>query len=165
MIVRSETPDEAGAIRRLTDVAFAGAEHSSGTEGAIVDALRRGGALTLSLVAEEDVRILGHAAFSPVTIDGRSGDWFGLGPVSVDPDRQGEGIGATLIRAGLEALKARGAAGCVVLGDPAYYGRFGFSAEHALRYPGVPEVYFQSMVFAGEPPVGEVAYDPAFAAN
>lgn len=165
MIVRPETPDEAGAIRRLTEAAFVGAEHSSGTEGAIVDALRQGGALTLSLVAEEDGQILGHAAFSPITIDGQPGHWFGLGPVSVRPDRQGEGIGATLIRAGLQALKGQGAAGCVVLGDPAYYCRFGFSAAHTLRYPGVPEVYFQSLIFTSEPPVGEVAYDPAFAAS
>lgn len=165
MIVRPERSGDETAIRRLTEAAFAGADHSSGTEGAIVDALRERGALTLSLVADEDGRILGHAAFSPVTIDGQAGDWFGLGPVSVDPDRQGQGIGAALIRAGLDRLKSRGATGCVVLGDPAYYGRFGFSAAHALRYPGAPDAYFQSLVLAGEPPAGQVAYDPGFEAS
>ncbi len=165
MIVRPERSGEATVIRDLTEAAFVGAEHSSGTEGAIVDAFRLNDALTVSLVAEEDGVILGHVAFSPVTINGEAGDWYGLGPVSVRPGRQGEGIGAALVNAGLVALKARDAGGCVVLGDPAYYGRFGFSADHALRYPGVPEVYFQSLVLSGPPPVGTVAYDPAFEAS
>lgn len=161
-LVRPEAPGEDRVIRELTETAFAGADHASGTEGAIVDALRQGGALTLSLVAEQAGRIVGHIAFSPVRIEGRDLNWFGLGPVSVCPDHQRKGIGGSLIRAGLTELRKRAAAGCVVLGDPDYYGRFGFSARHALRYPGVPDVYFQSLLLAGPAPIGEVAYDRAF---
>lgn len=165
MHIRPEEPTDAAAIRALTEAAFAGAEHTSGTEGAIVDALRAAGALTLSLVAEQDGAIVGHAAFSPVRIEGEDSCWFGLGPVSVAPDRQGGGIGAELIREGLSVLQNRDAAGCVVLGDPAYYGRFGFTSDHALRYPGVPAQYFQSLQWSGDPAAGEVAYHPGFDAR
>lgn len=172
VLIRPETPADPAAISALTTAAFAGAEHSSGTEAAIVDALRAAGALSLSLVAEdEEGRIIGHAAFCPITIDGAEltdgRRWFGLGPVSVAPDAQGQGVGAKLIRDGLALLQATDAGGCVVLGDPAYYGRFGFEADLALLYPGVPPEYFQRLVFAddvacGPTPAGMVAYHPAF---
>jgi putative acetyltransferase len=142
--------------------AFATAPHASGTEAAIVDGLRAADALSLSLVAEHDGQVVGHAAFSPVRIDDRDTIWFGLGPVAVDPDHQRRGIGDRLVRAGLAELRSRGAAGCVVLGDPAYYARFGFVADPALRYPGPPPEYFQHLSFDGPPPVGIVAYHPAF---
>jgi putative acetyltransferase len=164
MILRPEAPDDIPSIRRLTDAAFVGADHSSQTEGAIVDALRTAGALTLSLVVEQDGEIIGHVAFSPVLIDGRNGGWFGLGPVSVQPDLQRCGVGSALIRAGLEELGRRGAEGCVVLGDPDYYGRFGFSSDHALRYGDVPLAYFQSRLLGGEAVAGEVTYHPGFEA-
>ncbi|GAA0620767.1 N-acetyltransferase [Brevundimonas kwangchunensis] len=165
MLIRPQTPADAAAIRAVTEAAFASAEHASGTEGAIVDALREAGALTLSLVAEQDGAIVGHAAFSPVRIDGEDCCWFGLGPVSVAPDRQGKGIGTALVREGLSTLQDRDAAGCVVLGDPAYYGRFGFTSDHALRYPGVPPQYFQSLRWSGDPVAGEVAYHSGFDAK
>lgn len=164
MIVRPETLADASRIRTLTDAAFAGAEHSSQTEAAIVDALRRSGALAISLVAEQDGAIVGHAAFSPVLIDGKDLGWFGLGPVSVSPGLQRGGIGTALIEEGLALLKARGARGCVVLGDPNYYGRFGFTSKHALRYADVPPEYFQSMVLAGADVEGEVTYHESFEA-
>ena len=120
------------------------------------------GALTLSLVAEEDGQIIGHAAFSPVTIDGRPCGWYGLGPVAVRPNRQRRGIGDAVISEGLGELVAYGAAGCVVLGEPAYYGRFGFNADSRLRFPGPPAEYFQALAFGGPVPSGTVAYHPAF---
>jgi len=160
--IRDETPAEAAAIRHLTDTAFAGAEHASGTEGAIVDALRRTGALTLSLVAATDGEVVGHVAFSPVTIAGAACGWFGLGPVAVLPARQRAGIGAALIRAGLARLRIAGAAGCVVLGDPAYYPRFGFAPDPALRFEGVPPEYFMALAFSDTSPAGAVVYHPAF---
>lgn len=165
MRIRPEARGDADAIRAITKAAFEHAEHSSGTEAAIVDALRQADALTISLVAEEDGEPVGHIAFSPVTIEGEHGGWFGLGPVSVMPERQGQGIGIALIEEGLELLRSRGASGCVVLGDPAYYGRFGFSSAHALRYGDVPSQYFQSLPFLETRPSGEVAYDPAFDAE
>lgn len=164
-MIRPEKPDDAAQIRSLTTAAFAGAEHSDGTEAAIVDALRDASALTLSLVAEEGGEVIGHAAFSPVRIDAADCGWSGLGPVSVEPNRQGSGIGAALIREGLERLRQKGAQGCVVLGDPAYYSRFGFAGDPALTYPGVPAEYFQSLIFTGKPPCGEVTYHDGFNAS
>src|SRR5690606_18603384 len=115
------------AIHTLVAAAFDGHPHSDGSEPAIVDRLRADGDLTISLVAEDGGEIVGHIAFSPVTISDGNEGWFGLGPVAVAPQRQREGIGAALIEHGLALLRERGSAGCVVLGDPAYYGRFGFT--------------------------------------
>src|SRR5262245_55623298 len=94
MEIRGERPGDARAIRSITNAAFAGAEHSSGTEAAIVDALRASGAMTVSLVAVAGNEVVGHVAFSPVRIDGQDFGWYGLGPVSVRPDCQKQGIGA-----------------------------------------------------------------------
>jgi predicted N-acetyltransferase YhbS len=161
MLIRPEAPGEEDAIRALTAEAFAGAEHSDGTEAGIIGALRDDGALTVSLVAVEDDAIVGHVAFSPVGIDGAEG-WFGLGPISVRPDRQGRGIGSALVRAGIDELRALNASGCVLLGSPAYYGRFGFQSDRALTYGGSPSPYFQRLVLKGPAPRGEVSYHPAF---
>jgi putative acetyltransferase len=160
--IRGERSEDATAIGLLTDAAFRGAPYSAGTEAAIVAALRSSRAFTLSLVASEDDEILGHAAFSPVRIDGVDRGWHGLGPVSVRPDRQRGGIGRSLILEGLDRLRSMNAAGCVVLGDPAYYGRFGFESDPALRYSDAPIPYFQRLVFTGPAPTGEVTYPPSF---
>ena len=165
MIIRSESPADVSAIRLVTDAAFLDVEHSSRTEAAIVDALRHAGALTLSLVAEQDGRIIGHAGFSPVQIGGHDTHWFGLGPVSVLPDLQRSGVGTALIEEGLRQLRRRGAEGCVVLGDPRYYARFGFTNHQALRYGDVPPEYFQSLSMSGAAPKGEVAYHRGFEAS
>lgn len=160
--IRLEHPADRETIRTLTEAAFREAEHSGGNEGRIVDALRAGGALTLSLVAGDGGALVGHAAFSPVTIDGAAGRWFGLGPVSVSPARQGGGIGQALVRDGLRRLAADGAAGCVVLGEPTYYGRFGFASDAELVYADAPPGYFQRLVFSGPAPKGEVRYHAGF---
>lgn len=167
MRICAERPGDADAIRAVTQAAFAGAAHSSGTEAAIVAALREAGALTISLVAEDDGDgdIVGHIAISPVSVTGGQPGWFGLGPVSVAPARQGEGIGGLLIRHGLAGLRRAQAAGCVVLGEPAYYRRFGFVSDPALRYGDVPPEYFQRLCFSGTPPTGRVDYHPAFDAG
>ncbi|WBU59819.1 GNAT family N-acetyltransferase [Paracoccus albus] len=162
MILRPEQPGDVAAIHDLTTAAFASAPHSSGTEAQIVQQLRDAGALTLSLVAAEHERIVGHIAFSPVTIDGKDPGWVGLGPVSAAPDRQGEGIGSALIREGLTHMRNAGQQGCVLLGDPGYYSRFDFANDPGLVYPGPPPEYFMALSFAGQSPRGEVAYHPAF---
>lgn len=162
MLIRPEQPHDIAAIRQLTADAFAGVEHSDQSEPAIIDALRDAGALTLSLVAVEDRSIIGHVAFSPVTIDGEDLGWFGLGPVSVEPDSQGRGIGAALIRQGLDTLRQEGAAGCLLLGDPNYYRRFGFENDPKLRYPAAPPEYFMRREFNDAAPSGEVQYHAAF---
>lgn len=161
-MIRPERPDDAAAIAEVTRAAFAPVPYSDGSEVGIVERLRADGDLAVSLVMVEDGAVAGHIAFSPVTIsDGASG-WFGLGPVSVLPERQGTGLGAALVRAGLAELQARGAAGCVLLGNPAYYARFGFVADPALVYPAAPAPYFQARLLAGPPARGTVAYAPAF---
>lgn len=171
LFIRNETPADVDAIEALTAAAFLNAPHTAHTEQFIVNALRRAGQLTVSLVAADDDVVVGHVAISPVTISDGSTDWYGLGPISVAPDRQGEGIGSQLMRASLDALRRRGAAGCVVLGEPAYYGRFGFVAESAVTLPGVPAEYFQIVRFdAPTPPMssmpsGTVAYHDAFNAT
>jgi putative acetyltransferase len=148
-------------IIRLEE-AFAGAEQSSGTEGAIIDGLRAAGTLTLSLVAEDNGEIVGHVAFSPVTVNGRAVGWFGLGPVSVKPGLQRSGTGSRLIREGLARLRSDDAKGCVVLGDPGFYQRFGFISGPALTFEGVPPEYFMALPFIGSPPSGHAMYQPAF---
>jgi putative acetyltransferase len=163
MLLRPETAADVPAIRSLIDEAFSDAPHSSGTEAEIVDRLRADGALTLSLLAVEAEILLGHVAFSPVTIGGQAG-WLGLGPLAVRSDRRGRGIGARLVRAGLEQLERQGAEGCVLLGDPAYYGRFGFAADPAIMLAGVPQQYVQLLRFTGRQPRGEILYHPAFGA-
>lgn len=162
MKIRHEEFSDIQAIRAVVADAFTDAPHSSGTETAIVDALRRDGALTISLVAEDEGEVIGHVAFSSVAIDGVATGWFGLGPVAVRSDRQRSGIGQALIRAGLDELRKQGAQGCVVLGDPAYYARFGFSSDPALRYGDVPAEYFQRFGFGQEQPRGMVDYHRAF---
>ena len=165
MPIRAECSDDTNAIRLLTEAAFKDAPHTRHTEARIVEALRAAGALTVSLVAVENEVIVGHVAFSPVTISDGTRDWFGLGPVSVTPGRQGEGIGQALIREGLRRLEAAGAAGCVVLGEPAYYGRFGFTYDPDLVYGEVPAGYFLRLALGGVPPKGEVTYHAGFDAG
>ncbi|MGE9762971.1 GNAT family N-acetyltransferase [Pseudomonas sp. PDM20] len=163
--IRRERPEDVAVIAEVTTAAFAVAEHRSGTEGAIVDALRTAGALSVSLVATLEGEVVGHVAFSPVTLDGADLGWYGLGPVSVRPELHGRGIGAALIRAGLERLNALGAKGCVVLGDPAYYPRFGFRQDPAIQYAGVPPEYFMALSLDGSKAAGQVAYHSGFSAT
>ena len=166
MLIRPETPADSDAISALTSAAFAKTAYGDQGEAVIVCALRTAGALAVSLVAVEGGELLGHVAFSPVAIEGVDGGWFGLGPVSVQPDRQGEGIGAALIRYGLDILRQRRAAGCVVLGEPDYYRRFGFTTHNSLRFPEAPPEYFLGLSLSGESlPEGAVSYHPAFTAG
>ena len=164
--LRHETSDDIAAIEAVTMAAFADAPHTSHTEQFIVRALRAANELTLSIVAEEHGQIVGHVALSPVTItddQGRKADgWYGLGPISVLPQRQGHGIGSRLMEQALSELRAMQAAGCVLLGDPAYYGRFGFQAHAGLQLPGVPPGYFMALALHGPVPEGIVRYSDAF---
>jgi len=163
VIIRDETPVDLPTIARVITDAFATIPYSDHTEARIVDGLRQAGALTVSLVAIEEDAVVGHVAFSPVTIGGENLGWFGLGPVSVRPDRQGQGIGQALVRAGMERIRALGASGSVVLGAPAYYVRFGYAVHPGLTYPGAADPsYFMGLSLAGETPCGAVRYHPAF---
>lgn len=162
MEIRWERLEDAATIHALTTTAFRGMPYSDGAEARVIDALRAAGALTLSLVAIRDGGIVGHVAFSPVTINGEAGDWYGLGPVSVWPERQRSGIGQALIREGLRRLRSMGAGGCVLLGDPTYYARFGFQNDPDLRHDGAPAWAFQCLTLNGPSPRGEVRFHPGF---
>lgn len=161
-IIRDERAGDERAIRALTEAAFRDQPHSDGSEPALVDRLRIDGDLSISLVAEVDGHLVGHIAFSRVAISDGAEEWYGLGPVSVLPAFQRRRVGAQLIQYGLAELRKRGARGVVLLGNPAYYSRFGFEHDPALTYPGPPARYFQRLVLAGEPPSGVVTYAPAF---
>ena len=164
LIIRPEQTQDITVIFNLTQRAFEQAEHSSHTEQFIVNALRAAGHLSISLVAELDSQIVGHIAFSPVQLSSGAAHWYGLGPVSVLPEWQQQGIGSQLIEKGLYQLRQY-AAGCVVLGEPAYYQRFGFQAVPGLLLEGVPPEYFQALLFQGEMPLAQVKYSDAFAAS
>ncbi len=162
MLIRPECAGDEEAIHRLTIAAFESMEFSNGSEAPIIDGLRRSGDLILSLVAEQNVTIIGHIAFSPVSIEGVADNWFGLGPISVRPECQRQGIGKALILKGMELLKARGAKGCALIGDPAFYGRFGFHSDGLLSYGGLDRRYVQRIVFSGPAPRGTLKFAPAF---
>lgn len=167
MQIRPESDNETDAIRALSAAAFASAAVSDGSEPGIVDGLRADGDLWLSLVALEDDAggpgaIVGHVALSPVRL-GAPGRWFGLGPISVAPDRQRRGIGSALVRAALDRLRDADAAGCVLVGDPDYYGRFGFAPAPGLAYGGLESRYVLGLGFGADRPSGEVVYPRAFA--
>ena len=135
------------------------------TEQFIVTALRNSGALTASLVAEDPVQIIGHVALSPIMISDGSKGWYGLGPISVDPNEQGKGIGSKLMHEAIAELKKHEANGCVLLGDPKYYCRFGFKPVAGLVLPNVPLDYFQALLLQGTYPKGEVTYHKSFSAQ
>ncbi|HAU28964.1 MAG TPA: GNAT family N-acetyltransferase [Rhodospirillaceae bacterium] len=164
-IIRPEMPGDMAAIQIIHIEAFANHPISHQTEHFIVNALRRAGALALSLVAEREGQIVGHVAFSRVMIDGRDQNWFMLGPVGVLPNCQKQGIGSALVRKGLERLKDMGADGCVLVGDPGFYARFGFSPRPGLVLPGIPPEYFMGTAFTSTIPSGMIAHHDAFFAS
>ncbi|WP_426356237.1 GNAT family N-acetyltransferase [Burkholderia sp. R-40] len=150
--LRDERASDVDAIGRVIVAAFADEPQHGQLERQIVDALRADGALAVSLVAERDERVVGHVAFSPVSIGGApagSHAWYGLGPLAVRPECRRQSIGAH---------------GCVVLGDPAYYARFGFLPAGDLVFADAPREYFLALAFdeAAPRPSGAVRYHTAF---
>ncbi len=123
LIIRKETLADIEPITEVTIAAFQTLEVSDQTEHFIVRALRSAGVLTLSLVAELDGEVVGHIAFSPITISDGTSNWYGVGPLSVKPALQGMGIGSALMRDGLDRMRAVGARGCCLVGHPEYYRR------------------------------------------
>lgn len=165
MWIRTETEADHTAIDGVIGAAFAQMPGGGQIERRIVDALRHDGALTLSLVADIDGRIAGQVVFSPVTIGDASQGWYGLGPLAVAPDDQKHGIGSALVLAGLAELERLRAHGCVVLGEPDYYSRFGFRHLPELVYPDAPAEYFMALPFGEHSVRGVVAYHPAFSVS
>lgn len=163
--VRPERPEDRPRIHRVNALAFGQPD-----EADIVDALRAAGALTLSLVAVHDGNLVGHIAFSPVSIESVSGDFeaIGLAPMAVVPELQRRGVGSRLLRAGLDALRAAGHRVVVVLGHPDYYPRFGFvrASTRGLRWDheAPDEAFMVLELRPGSLPgrVAVVRFHPAF---
>jgi putative acetyltransferase len=165
IVIRNETNSDVGAITEVTVAAFKTLEISNNTEQFIIMALRAAEVLTVSLVAELDDRVIGHVAFSPVTISDGTPNWYGLGPVSVLPAYHRQGIGTTLIQEGLSRLKSLNAAGCCVVGHPDYYRKFGFENVTGLVHEGVPPEVFFALSFDGYTPQGTVEFHEGFKAD
>jgi len=165
MIIRPETHADIEAIAQVTKAAFENHPISQQTEHFIIAALRAANALTISLVAEVDGRVVGHVALSPITISDGSEDWYGLGPISVLPEYQRRGIGKALMHEGLSRLKALGAKGCALVGDPDYYERFGFRSVPELTHEGVPQRNLLLLPFGESRPQGIVEFHPGFLAT
>lgn len=165
LMIRDETPGDADGITAVAISAFEALEISQQTEHFIISALRDAATLTISLVAEIHGLVVGHIAFSPVSISDGTQGWYGLGPVSVRPDLQRQGIGKALIREGLTRLRALDAKGCCLVGHPGYYERFGFENIPGLVHEGVPPEVFFALAFDGEVPQGFVTFHEAFAAK
>ena len=162
-MIRPETLGDHAAIREVNRLAF-------GEEGEarLVDALRDGGFLQASLVAEEAGRVVGHILFSDLSIVTPHGvvEALSLAPMAVVPDRQRQGIGSALVREGLRACTEAGHRIVVVLGHPEFYPRFGFTARQAERlrspYSGPAFMALELVPGALEGVEGEVRYPPPF---
>lgn len=163
--IRNETDADAGAISEVTVAAFKTMEISNHTEQFIITALRAAKSLTVSLVAEVHGRVVGHIAFSPVAMSDGARNWYGLGPVSVLPEFQRQGIGKALVQEGLSRLKGMDAQGCCLVGHPDYYKKFGFGNMPGLVLEGVPQEFFFALSFDGHTPQGTVTFHDAFKAN
>ncbi|RIK68885.1 MAG: GNAT family N-acetyltransferase [Planctomycetota bacterium] len=159
--VRDETPSDVDAIRRVVLSAF-----PTPLESRLVDRLRENGRLTISLVAESGGHVVGHIAFSPVTVAGSDTGGLGLAPLSVAPECQIIGIGGALVRAGLDMCRRLGVPFAVVLGEPDYYRRFGFlpAATRGLfdAYGGGDAFAAIELAPRGIPGGGRVDYVPEF---
>jgi len=162
MIIRKETVADIDSITEVTIAAFKTLQISNHTEQFIIKALRSVGALTISLVAEIDGRVVGHIAFSPISVSEGTTGWYGLGPVSVLPEHQKQGIGKSLINKGLSLLKEMGGQGCALVGDPNYYKKFGFKNYPELIHERIPQEVFLVLPFAEKVPKGIVVFHEGF---
>jgi putative acetyltransferase len=165
MLIRKETPADIETIGEVTIAAFNTLPISQHTEQFIIKALRKAGVLTISLVAEIDGAIVGHIAFSPITISDGTAGWFGLGPISVLPKYHRQGIGTALMNAGLAELKKLGAKGCALVGHPDFYKRFGFRNLPQLVHEGIPQEFFLVLPLTNEIPGGTVTFHESFMAR
>lgn len=165
LLIRSETAADIDAISDVTEAAFRNHPHSKQTENFVIHALRKTNALTVSLVAEVDGKVAGHIAFSPATISDGSTGWYGVGPLSVLPELQRKGIGKALVYEGLDRLKAIGANGGLLVGEPDYYKRFGFKHYPKLTLEKIPPQYFLALPFGKTVPRGSVTFHDGFNAT
>lgn len=160
MRVRNEVASDAPAIGRLITEAFKLLPQSSGSEASVVAALRAGGALTLSLVAEDGDEVVGYLAASAARVGTQDG-WGLIGPIAVLPSRHRQGIGTAMMKEALGQLRAT-CRGTALVGDPAYYGQFGFRTFPGLGVTGCPPEVVQALPFDATEPRGELIHHQAF---
>jgi putative acetyltransferase len=162
MNIRFEQPGDREQIRKVNLEAF-----DTESEANLVDALRDSGTELISLVAEDEDKIVGHILFSPVTMADVAG-MIGLAPMAVLPEWQRQGVGTQLVNEGLKACEKSGYSVVVVLGHPDYYPRFGFvpSANFGIKseYDVPPEVFMVMELRKGalNGLKGTVKYHPLF---
>lgn len=161
-LIRKECGSDCDAIRSITERAFDGMPYAGGDEQDVIDRLRSANALTLSLVAIVDGELVGHICFSPAELEDGSCPWFALGPVSVVPERQRQGIGTALIESGLAQVRKLNGLGCILTGNPKYYEKFGFQLAPDHAPPNEPVEYFMLKLLSAHPPVGQFSFHGGF---
>ncbi|SIN84176.1 putative acetyltransferase [Parasphingorhabdus marina DSM 22363] len=165
ILIRGEKPADEAVIHDITARAFAPMPYSDGDEQQLIDRFRNAGALELSLVAEQDGAVVGQVTFTRAfAADGSTG-WYALGPVAVEPELQSQRIGQQLIEAGLAELRNREAAGCILVGNPEYYQRFGFQGFPELCPDRQPADYFQILPLGVAEPDVVIEFHPLFYAE
>lgn len=162
IVIRPETTHDHNRVEEILIAAFRDHHYSDQNEHLLLNRLREEGALVTTLIAEQAGLAVGHIAFSKVLVDDEDLNWYGLAPLAVHPDFHLQGIGTELVNAGLKEIQNLGAQGCVVFGDPNYYGRFGFQTDTGLVYPPAPPEYFMALSFAKPRPKGVIKYHQAF---
>ncbi|NPD16191.1 N-acetyltransferase [Xinfangfangia sp. D13-10-4-6] len=161
MRIRDASPEDRAPIMALITRAFLTAPHRDGNEAELFKALEVSGALILSLLAGRGGELIGHLAASLCRI-GTEGAFALIAPLSVAPEAQGAGIGAALMREALARLQAQGLQGAALVGDPGYYGRFGFAAQPGLTCAGIPDEFVLSLGFGRPAPIGALQLPAAF---
>ncbi|KTE40757.1 MULTISPECIES: GNAT family N-acetyltransferase [unclassified Sphingopyxis] len=168
IVIRPARAEDGEAIDQVIRAAFASTEFGHQGEAELLRMIEADGDVMVSLVAEADGVAVGHVLFSQMDVeaDGRAIAAAGLAPVSVVPDRQGQGVGDALIRAGLNALRDQGVAMSFVLGHESYYPRFGYSPDLAARFASpFAGPHFMAMMLdsnAAWPQGGRADYARAF---
>lgn len=161
MLIRNETNDDIPAISRVITEALRLLPQATGTEARIVENLRAEGALHLSLVAEDEGEVVGYLAASEARIGAQEG-WGLIGPLAVLPARHRQGIGKALMAEALRRLRT-GHRGAALVGNPAYYTRFGFRSVPGVGIAGLPPEVVLLLPFSNAvPPAGELIHHPAF---
>lgn len=163
MSIRAATPKDREAIRLVEEHAF-----GQQTEAGLVDALVDSGDTVLELVAEEDGQVVGHILFSRLYVDhgGRRFPAVALAPLAVEPSFHGTGIGGALVREAHVRLKQAGEKLSIVLGEPDYYGRFGYAHERAAKFESDYQCdALQAVAWGDAPESGKLVYAPAFSSD
>jgi putative acetyltransferase len=162
ILIRPERADDHIEIHDITKRAFAPMPFADGDEQELIGKLRNADTLAVSLVAEMDGTVVGQITLTPAFAADGSPGWYALGPIAVAPEQQSQGIGGQLIHAATAWLREQDAAGCVLVGNPAYYSRFGFVGYPTLAPDGEPAEYFQILPLRVCQPNVVVGFHPLF---